>query len=47
MADAESRPLTDLVQENVVVKKFVYDNDIEPEVAPAKATRSKSKKAKS
>ncbi|KAH7916067.1 hypothetical protein BJ138DRAFT_1053698 [Hygrophoropsis aurantiaca] len=41
-------PLNNLVQENIVVKKFVYDNDIEPEVvAPAKATRSRSKKAKS
>lgn len=42
-------PLTGLVAENIVVKKFVYDDDIPPEPvpAPAKATRSKSKKAKS
>ncbi|KAK7693567.1 hypothetical protein QCA50_003136 [Cerrena zonata] len=42
-------PLTGLVAENIVVKKFVYDDDLPPEPvpAPAKATRSKSKKAKS
>ncbi|KII88549.1 hypothetical protein PLICRDRAFT_628228 [Plicaturopsis crispa FD-325 SS-3] len=42
-------PLTDLVPENVVVKKFVYDNDVEPVVTapPVKVTRSKSKKSKS
>jgi len=40
-------PLTDLVHENIVVKKFVYDNDVEPEVPVVKATRSRSKKAKS
>jgi len=39
-------PLTDLVHENIVVKKFVYDNDVEPEAPMAKATRSRSKKAK-
>lgn len=48
--DVEQHPLTDLHPENVVVKKFVYDNDIEvvvKEVIPPKITRSKSKKMKS
>jgi hypothetical protein len=47
--DTEQHPLTDLDPENVVVKKYVYDNDIETvkEVIPPKITRSKSKKAKS
>jgi hypothetical protein len=40
-------PLMDLVHENIVVKKFVYDNDVEPEVPVVKSTRSRSKKAKS
>ncbi|KAJ7774647.1 hypothetical protein DFH07DRAFT_952358 [Mycena maculata] len=42
--NAES-PLKDLVEENIVVKKFVYDND-EPElpVIVVKNTRSKAKK---
>lgn len=40
-------PLTDLVHENIVVKKFIYDNDVEPEVLVVKSTRSRSKKAKS
>jgi len=42
-------PLADLVQQNITVKKFVYDNDDEPvqEVVVVKNTRSKSKKAKS
>ena len=42
-------PLTGLVAENITVKKFVYDDDLPPEPVPApvKATRSKSKKAKS
>ncbi|KAG6866899.1 hypothetical protein C0991_003814 [Blastosporella zonata] len=41
-------PLIDLVEENVVVKKFVYDND-EPveEVVVVKNTRTRSKKGKS
>lgn len=44
---AES-PLTNLVQENIVVKKFVYDNDVEAAAPPTvvKNTRSKSKKQK-
>ncbi|KAJ6502569.1 hypothetical protein C8R45DRAFT_818891 [Mycena sanguinolenta] len=44
LPNAES-PLKDLVEENVVVKKFVYDND-EPEVpvTVVKNTRSKTKK---
>ncbi|CAA7271717.1 unnamed protein product [Cyclocybe aegerita] len=39
-------PLTDLVQENITVKKFVYDNDIPVRPPPpvAKSTRSKGKK---
>jgi len=42
-------PLTDLVQEHVMVKKFVYDNDVEPvaEVIVVKNTRSRSKSRKS
>lgn len=40
-------PLTDLVHENIVVKKFVYDNDVEPEVPIVKTTRSRSKKVRS
>lgn len=39
-------PLTDLVHQNIIVKKFVYDNDPEPEPPVVKATRSKSKKGK-
>ncbi|GLB34975.1 hypothetical protein LshimejAT787_0205400 [Lyophyllum shimeji] len=41
-------PLT-LVEESVVVKKFVYDNDVEPmpEVVVVKNTRLRSKKGKS
>lgn len=48
--DAEQHPLTDISRENIVVKKFVYDDDIEvvvKEVIPPKITRSKSKKMKS
>lgn len=39
-------PLTDLIPENVTVKKFVYDNDVTPaaEPPPPKTTRSKSKR---
>ena len=42
-------PLTDLVQENITIKKFVYDNDVEPvpELIVVKNTRSKSKKSRS
>ncbi|KAJ3814273.1 hypothetical protein EV368DRAFT_33351 [Lentinula lateritia] len=42
-------PLEDIVPENIVVKKFVYDNDVDEPVTPAPApvkTRSKSKKNK-
>jgi hypothetical protein len=48
LVDTEQQ-LTDLDPENVVVKKYVYDNDIEvaKEVIPPKITRSKSKKMKS
>ncbi|THU90712.1 hypothetical protein K435DRAFT_675593 [Dendrothele bispora CBS 962.96] len=50
LPNAES-PLKDLIKENVVVKKFVYDTDVE-EVTPVpietpKHTRSKSRKSKS
>ncbi|KAJ8520401.1 hypothetical protein ONZ45_g2790 [Pleurotus djamor] len=40
-------PLRDLVQENITVKKFVYDDDIEPEeeVVVVKNTRSRKKKS--
>lgn len=50
VVDVEQHPLTDLHPENIVVKKFVYDNDAEVvvrEVIPPKITRSKSKKSKS
>ncbi|KAI0781006.1 hypothetical protein BD413DRAFT_675508 [Trametes elegans] len=43
-------PVGGLVPEKVVVKKFVFEDDVVVEVAspaPAKSTRSKSKKAKS
>jgi hypothetical protein len=41
-------PLADLVEEPVIVKKFVYDNDVEPEppVIVVKNTRLRSKKGK-
>ncbi|KAF8077967.1 hypothetical protein FPV67DRAFT_23274 [Lyophyllum atratum] len=42
-------PLAELVEESVVVKRFVYDNDVEPppEVIVVKNTRIRSKKSKS
>jgi len=42
-------PLTDVVQENITVKKYVYDNDVVPvpELIVVKNTRSKSKKNRS
>lgn len=50
MVDLEN-PLLDLTQESVVVKKFVYDDDVEvisPPATPAvRNTRSKSKKNRS
>jgi hypothetical protein len=41
-------PLTELVEESIVVKKFIYDNDVEPvqEVIVMKNTRLRSKKGK-
>lgn len=41
-------PLTDLVQENITIKKFVYDDDVEPvsELLVVKNTRSRAKKNK-
>ncbi|KAJ7807063.1 hypothetical protein B0H14DRAFT_3483572 [Mycena olivaceomarginata] len=45
LASTAKSPLEDLIEENVVVKKLVYDND-EPvvPVAVVKNTRSKAKK---
>ena len=45
-------PLSGLVKEQIIVKKFVFEDDEAPEAAPpptpvVKSTRSKSKKAKS
>lgn len=43
-------PLTDLVQETITIKKFVYDNDDNepvPELIVVKNTRSKGKKRRS
>ncbi|KAG6890713.1 hypothetical protein C0995_005086 [Termitomyces sp. Mi166 len=41
-------PLTDLVEENILVKRFVYDNDVEAvEEVVVKNTRARSKKGKS
>lgn len=42
-------PLLDLVHENVIVKKFVYDDDIDalpPPPTKPRTTRSKAKKSK-
>jgi len=41
-------PLTELVKENVIVKKFVYDSDVEPvqQVVVVRNTRLRSKKGK-
>jgi len=49
LVDIEQHPLTNIDPENIVVKKFVYDSDIEAvkEAAPPKTTRSKSKRLKS
>jgi hypothetical protein len=49
LVDTEQHPLTNLDPENIMVKKYVYDNDIEvvKEVIPPKITRSKSKKMRS
>ncbi|KAG6877705.1 hypothetical protein C0993_004800 [Termitomyces sp. T159_Od127] len=41
-------PLTELIEENIVVKKFVYDNDVEAvEEVIVKNTRARNKKGKS
>lgn len=41
-------PLLNLVHENVTVKKFVYDDDIEAQPPPPpRTTRSRAKKSKS
>ncbi|KIL00419.1 hypothetical protein PAXRUDRAFT_8226 [Paxillus rubicundulus Ve08.2h10] len=37
----------ELIPEQIVVKKFLYDNDVEPEPVPVKITRSRSKKGRS
>jgi len=41
-------PLADLVHENIVVKKFVYDNELVPpgKIVVLKGTRSRGKKSK-
>lgn len=42
-------PLMDIMREQVVVKKFVYDEEVEPEPpkpSAAKSTKGKGKKAK-
>ncbi|KAF8636576.1 hypothetical protein AX17_003387 [Amanita inopinata Kibby_2008] len=46
-------PLTELIQENIVVKKFIYDDDEEvtqevtPPISVPKGTRSRAKRSKS
>ncbi|KAF9227944.1 hypothetical protein BS17DRAFT_746939 [Gyrodon lividus] len=45
--NADNHPLPKLVPDHIVVKKFLYDNDIEPEPVPVKITRSKSRKGRS
>ncbi|KAH7889713.1 hypothetical protein F5I97DRAFT_1924231 [Phlebopus sp. FC_14] len=47
IVDIGNRPFPELVPEHIVVKKFLYDNDIESEPVPTRTTRSKSRKAKS
>ncbi|KAG6376132.1 hypothetical protein JVT61DRAFT_2106 [Boletus reticuloceps] len=47
LVDMDNRPSPELVTEHIVVRRYLYDNDIEPEPIPAKMTRSKSKKSKS
>ncbi|KAG9318463.1 hypothetical protein JVU11DRAFT_554 [Chiua virens] len=47
LVDVDDRPCPELVTEHIIVKKFVYDNDIEPESIPPKVTRSRSKKGRS
>ncbi|KAK0459708.1 uncharacterized protein EV420DRAFT_1675421 [Desarmillaria tabescens] len=44
-----SSPLRDLIPENIVVQKFVYDSDLPQETEPAvvRNTRSRSKRSKS
>ncbi|KAI6005958.1 hypothetical protein EDD15DRAFT_2359080 [Pisolithus albus] len=44
--DIDSRPPLQLVQEHVVIKKYMYDNDVEAEPAPTRMTRSKNRKPK-
>jgi hypothetical protein len=39
--------VADLAEENIIVKKYVYDDDEEAIPPVAKATRSKSRKSKS
>ena len=38
-------PLLNLVHENVTVKKFVYDDDVEAHEIPKPKTRSKKSKS--
>ncbi|KAG8217499.1 hypothetical protein J3R82DRAFT_5647 [Butyriboletus roseoflavus] len=46
LVDIDNRPSPELVTEQIVVKRYLYDNDIQPEPIPVKMTRSKSKKNK-
>ena len=39
--------VVDLVEENITIKKYVYDDDEEEAPPVVKATRSKSRKSKS
>lgn len=40
--------VADLAEENIIVKKYVYDDDEDETIPPvAKATRSKSRRSKS
>lgn len=47
IVDEKAPPLQELIPENVVVKKIVYDSDLEQiaPLEPAKITRSRRKKS--
>jgi hypothetical protein len=42
-----SAMVVDLAEENIIVKKYVYDDDEEADPPVVKATRSKSRRSKS
>ncbi|KAI6143204.1 hypothetical protein BKA82DRAFT_4017532 [Pisolithus tinctorius] len=42
--DIDNRPPLQLVQDHVIIRKFMYDNDVEAEPVPMRTTRSKNKK---